>query len=51
MFEDNPAVRMINGVPYALDTAAGFAVWDGGLDLAADPGGLGDPDHHPVPAR
>ena len=30
MFEDNPAVRMINGVPYALDTAAGFALWDAG---------------------
>ena len=30
MFEDNPAVRMINGAPYALDTAAGFALWDAG---------------------
>ena len=30
MFEDNPAVRMINGAPHALDTAGGFAVWDAG---------------------
>jgi ABC-2 type transport system permease protein len=30
MFEDNPAVRMINGAPYALDSAAGFALWDAG---------------------
>lgn len=30
MFEDNPAIRMINGAPHALDTAAGFAVWDAG---------------------
>jgi ABC-2 type transport system permease protein len=30
MFEDNPAVRMLNGVPAGLDTAAGFALWDAG---------------------
>lgn len=30
IFEDNPAVRMMNGVPAALDTAGGFTVWDGG---------------------
>lgn len=30
IFEDNPAVRMMNGVPSALDTAGGFTVWDGG---------------------
>ncbi|MFC6237563.1 ABC transporter permease [Longivirga aurantiaca] len=30
MFEDNPAVRMMQGVPVALDTPGGFAVWDGG---------------------
>lgn len=30
MFEDNPAVRMMNGAPQALDSAAGFAVWDAG---------------------
>ncbi|HYO20088.1 MAG TPA: hypothetical protein VES02_15650 [Dermatophilaceae bacterium] len=30
MFEDNPAVRMMQGVPMALDSAGGFTVWDGG---------------------
>jgi ABC-2 type transport system permease protein len=30
MFEDNPAIRMINGTPYALESAAGFALWDAG---------------------
>jgi polyether ionophore transport system permease protein len=30
MFEDNPAIRMMQGVPNALDTAGGFTVWDGG---------------------
>jgi len=30
MFEDNPAVRMMQGVPVALDSAGGFTVWDGG---------------------
>lgn len=30
MFEDNPAVRMMNGVPAGLDSAGGFALWDAG---------------------
>lgn len=30
MFRDNPAVRMMNGVPYGLDSAGGFTVWDAG---------------------
>lgn len=30
IFEDNPAIRMISGAPYALDTAAGFSLWDDG---------------------
>ncbi|HEX6887986.1 MAG TPA: hypothetical protein VF143_07755, partial [Candidatus Nanopelagicales bacterium] len=30
VFEDNPAVRMINGAPDGLGTAAGFALWDAG---------------------
>jgi ABC-2 type transport system permease protein len=30
MFEDNPAVRMMQGVPVALDSPGGFTVWDGG---------------------
>ncbi len=30
MFADNPAVRIMSGVPSALDTAAGFAIWDAG---------------------
>jgi len=30
MFQDNPAVRMMQGVPIALDSAGGFTVWDGG---------------------
>lgn len=30
MFEDNPAVRMMQGVPNALDSAGGFTAWDGG---------------------
>lgn len=31
---DSPAVRALQGVPEALDTAAGFAVWDGGWMLS-----------------
>ncbi len=27
---DTPAVRMLQGVPRAIDTAGGFTVWDGG---------------------
>ena len=30
MFRDNPAVRMMQGVPDALGSAGGFTVWDGG---------------------
>ena len=30
MFQDNPAVRMMQGVPNALDSSGGFTVWDGG---------------------
>jgi ABC-2 type transport system permease protein len=33
MFADNPAARMLQGVPPKLDTAGGFAVWDGGWVL------------------
>jgi ABC-2 type transport system permease protein len=33
IFADNPAARMLQGVPRGLDTAAGFAVWDGGWML------------------
>ena len=29
IFADNPAARMLQGVPRGLDTAGGFAVWDG----------------------
>ena len=30
IFKDNPAVRLLNGVPAALDSAGGFTVWDAG---------------------
>lgn len=30
MFVDNPVVRMMQGVPSALDVAGGYMVWDGG---------------------
>ncbi len=30
MFQDNPAIRMMQGAPTALDSAGGFTVWDGG---------------------
>jgi ABC-2 type transport system permease protein len=33
IFADNPAARMLQGVPRGLDTAGGFAVWDGGWVL------------------
>ena len=33
MFQDNPAVRMMQGAPSALDSAGGFTVWDGGWFL------------------
>ncbi|MGY1455182.1 hypothetical protein [Streptomyces sp. SS8] len=34
-FQDNPAVRMLQGVPHAVDTPGGFAAWDAGWILAA----------------
>ena len=33
IFADSPAARMLQGVPRGLDTAGGFAVWDGGWVL------------------
>ncbi len=30
IFKDNPAVRLLNGAPAALDSAGGFTVWDAG---------------------
>jgi ABC-2 type transport system permease protein len=33
MFADNPAVRMMQGTPNALDSPGGFTVWDGGWML------------------
>jgi ABC-2 type transport system permease protein len=33
IFADNPAARMLQGVPRGLDAAGGFAVWDGGWVL------------------
>jgi ABC-2 type transport system permease protein len=33
LFADNPATRMLQGVPRGLDSAAGFAIWDGGWVL------------------
>ncbi|HEU4491266.1 MAG TPA: hypothetical protein VFR74_10370 [Jiangellales bacterium] len=32
-FGDEPAVRMLSGIPYAVDTVGGFVVWDGGYFL------------------
>ncbi|WP_106397274.1 ABC transporter permease [Actinocorallia populi] len=29
-FQDSPAVRMMQGLPHAVDTVGGFVVWDGG---------------------
>lgn len=29
-FQDSPVVRMMQGVPHAVDTVGGFTVWDGG---------------------
>lgn len=34
-FQDNPAVRMIQGIPHAVDTPGGFVAWDGGWAMAA----------------
>ena len=33
IFADNPAARMLQGVPRGLDGAGGFAAWDGGWVL------------------
>ncbi|MFL6286806.1 MAG: hypothetical protein ACJ73L_00225, partial [Actinomycetes bacterium] len=30
VFGDQPAVRMLQGIPHAVDTIGGFVVWDGG---------------------
>ena len=30
IFSDNPASRMLQGVPHGIDSAGGFAAWDGG---------------------
>jgi ABC-2 type transport system permease protein len=32
---DNPAVRMLQGVPRAVDTTGGYVVWDGGWFILA----------------
>lgn len=42
IFVDNPAARMLQGVPRGIDTAAGFAAWDGGwlLQMIAGVWGL-----------
>ena len=34
-FGDQPAVRMLQGIPHAVDTVGGFVVWDGGWFLQA----------------
>jgi ABC-2 type transport system permease protein len=34
-FGDQPAVRMLEGVPHAVDTIGGFVVWDGGWFMQA----------------
>jgi ABC-2 type transport system permease protein len=34
-FQDNPAVRMLQGIPHAVDTPGGFAAWDAGWVLEA----------------
>lgn len=34
-FVDEPAVRMLQGIPHAVDTVGGFVVWDGGWFLQA----------------
>jgi ABC-2 type transport system permease protein len=33
-FQDNPALRMLQGIPHAVDTPGGFVMWDGGWILA-----------------
>jgi polyether ionophore transport system permease protein len=32
-FEDDPAVRMLQGVPYRIDTVGGYVAWDAGWVL------------------
>jgi ABC-2 type transport system permease protein len=34
-FGDQPAVRMLQGVPHAVETVGGFVVWDGGWFMQA----------------
>jgi ABC-2 type transport system permease protein len=34
-FQDNAAVRMLQGVPHAVDTVGGFVAWDAGWVLAS----------------
>ena len=34
-FGDQPAVRMLQGIPHAVDTIGGFVVWDGGWFIQA----------------
>jgi ABC-2 type transport system permease protein len=42
LFADNPAARMLQGVPHAVDSAGGFTVWDAGwlLELVAGTWGV-----------
>lgn len=35
VFADEPAVRMLQGVPHAVEAVGGFVVWDGGWFLQA----------------
>ena len=34
-FGDQPAVRMLQGIPHAVETVGGFVVWDGGWFMQA----------------
>ena len=34
-FGDQPAIRMLQGIPHAVETVGGFVVWDGGWFLQA----------------
>ncbi len=34
-FGDQPAVRMLQGIPHAVETVGGFVVWDGGWFIEA----------------
>ncbi|WP_406205098.1 hypothetical protein OH807_30130 [Kitasatospora sp. NBC_01560] len=33
--QDNPALRMLQGIPHAIDTPGGFVAWDGGWVLVS----------------